>query len=438
MSGFNKEVHMDNTIFFERFGLNPGNFVNRHYERIKTDKGSIYEAEEEYQLRTCPHCQHQFMNIHSRRWIVRKLTSSLNMNEELRIRRIRYVCPKCHKTHTFSLDGLPRWKNVTAQTIRSIELEFYKVQSFKDIAERYGVSIQTVINIFDEATKIVPRRELPHYLCIDEKRFEGDTNGKYCVILSNFLNGEVIDVLPDRQMPYLDEYFSKLPIKEINNVKVIISDMYEGYSSIKNKYFPKALFAIDLFHVVKLLSAAVNKLRIRAYNQIFIDDTIERHFLKTNWKIFLCNQRKISKSIYHSNKFDVDVPYGEIILSCLKGSQAFWDGYNTLQELITYDKYHTYTETTNFINRFINKLRLSSDELLIKVAESYERWKGGIVNGLCKNQTKRRFSNSIAENNNSHIQRVIDIAYGYRNFKRFRARIMLLLTYKKGKAVPIW
>ena len=429
---------MDNTIFFERFGLNPNNFINRHYERIKTDKGSVYETEEEFQLRTCPRCQHQFMNIHSYRWITRKLTSSLCMNEELRIRRIRYICPKCHKTHTFSLDGLPRGKNVTAQTIRSIELEFYKVQSFKDIADRYGVSIQTVINIFDAATKIVPRRELPHYLCIDEKRFEGDTNGKYCVILSNFLNGEVIDVLPDRQMPYLDEYFSKLPIKEINNVKVIISDMYEGYSSIKNKYFPKALFAIDLFHVVKLLSTAVNKLRIRAYNQIFIDDTIERHFLKTNWKIFLCNQRKISKSIYHSNKFDVDISYGEIILSCLKGSQAFWDGYNALQELITYNKYCTYTETTKFIDRIINKLKLSGDELLIKVAESYERWKGGIVNGLCKNQTKRRFSNSIAENNNSHIQRVIDIAYGYRNFKRFRARIMLILTYKKGKAVPIW
>ena len=122
-------------------------------------------------------------------------------------------------------------------------------------------------------------------------------------------------------------------------------------------------------------------------------------------------------------------PYGEIIFSCLKGSHAFWDGHNTFQELITYDKYHT----SNFINKIINKLRLSSDELLIKVAESYERWKGGIVNGLCKNQAKRRFSNSIAENNNSHIQRAIDIAYGYRNFKRFRARIMLLLTYKKER-----
>ena len=45
----------------------------------------------------------------------------------------------------------------------------------------------------------------------------------------------------------------------------------------------------------------------------------------------------------------------------------------------------------------------------------------------------RRFSNAIAENNNSHIQRVIDIAYGYQNFMRFRARIMLLLSYKNQR-----
>ena len=46
----------------------------------------------------------------------------------------------------------------------------------------------------------MPRLPLPKYLCIDEKHFEGDTNGKYCVVLSDFFTGEVIDVLPDRQM----------------------------------------------------------------------------------------------------------------------------------------------------------------------------------------------------------------------------------------------
>lgn len=135
---------------------------------------------------------------------------------------------------------------------------------------------------------------------LDEKHFEGDTNGKYCVVLSDFFTGEVIDVLPDRQMPYLDEYFSSIPLKERNIVEVFITDMYEGYSTVKNKYFKDAMFVIDLFHVVKLLTASINQIRIRTYNQIAIDDTIERLFMKTNWRYFLMDQFKINKNEYHS------------------------------------------------------------------------------------------------------------------------------------------
>ena len=76
---------------------------------------------------------------------------------------------------------------------------------------------------------------------------------------------------------------------------------------------------------------------------------------------------------------------------------------------------------------------MTCDELLEKVADSYKKWEVGIIHGLAKNQTGRRFSNAIAENNNSHIQKVIDVAYGYRNFRRFRARVMLILTYKNQR-----
>ena len=429
---------MDNTIFFERFGLNPDNFVNRHYEKVSTDEGITYEADEEYRKRICPYCNHQFMNIHSKRWITRSLSSSICLKEELRIKRIRYICPKCHKTHTFDLDGLPRYKNVSEQVVKQIQLEFYKIQSFSDIADRYDVSVQTVLNIFDEATKITPRKYLPEYLCIDEKHFEGDSDGSYAVILSDFFTGEVIDVLPNRQMPYLDEYFNNVSQRERDNVKVFISDMYDGYSSIKNKYFPKALFVIDLFHVIKLLTTALNKIRIRTYNQIAIEDTLERHFMKTNWRFFLMDQYKIRKNEYHSKKFDIYISYGDIIQRCLKLNMVFWDGYSALQELLHYDKYETWTESFKFMDRIINKLILSGDELLTKVAESYKRWRIGIINGLARNQTGRRYSNAIAENNNSHIQRVINVSYGYRNFRRFRARIMLILSYKRGKVMPYW
>ena len=67
-----------------------------------------------------------------------------------------------------------------------------------------------IIRIFDDYTKHVPRRPLPEYMCIDEKHFEGDTDGKYVVVISDFFTGEVIDVLENRQMPYLDRYFSNI------------------------------------------------------------------------------------------------------------------------------------------------------------------------------------------------------------------------------------
>lgn len=424
---------MDFNTFFVRFGLDSSNFTNKPIETVETSNGFIYEAEEEYKQRICPFCNYQFLHIHSYKWMTVKLGSTIGIKETLRIKRIRYMCPKCSKTHTFKLEGLSRGNVISDFVKTAIKNEFFEIQSFNTIAKRYDVSLQQVINIFDKFTKYVPRRPFPEYLCIDEKHFEGDSNGKYAVILSDFFTGEIIDVLENRQMVYLDDYFEDIPLKERDNVKVFISDMYEGYSTIKNKYFPKALFVIDLFHVVKLLTTAINKIRIRTYNQIAIDDTLERHFMKTNWRYFLMDQYRIRKNEYHSKKFDQYISYGEIILRCIKLNPVFWDGYNVLQELLHYDKYETYSDANRFMDRIIGKLSLSGEELLEKVAATYKKWKAGIVNGLARNQTGRRFSNAVAENNNSHIQRIINVAYGYQNFDRFRARCMLILTYKKQR-----
>ena len=424
---------MDFNTLLTRFGFNSSNFVNKAINTIEFDHGFIYEVEEEYRLRLCPNCNNELLHIHGYKWIEIKLSSTIGQREYLRIKRIRYKCPKCGKTHTFPLEGIERNKTISNFVKTAIKQEFYEVQSFTTIAKRYDISLNQTINIFDEFTKHVPRRPLPEYMCIDEKHFEGDTDGKYVVVISDFFTGEVVDILENRQMPYLDRYFSSISFKERSNVKVFISDMYEGYSTIKNRYFPKAMFVIDLFHVIKLLTNAVNKLRIRTYNHYMFEDTLERHFMKTNWRFFLMDQYKIRHNEYHSKKFDVYIPYGELIYRCLKCNMNFWDGYNVMQELLHYDKYETYGEAEKFMNRIIAKLNASRDELLCKVAETYSRWKVGIIHGLARNQTGRRFSNAIAENNNSHIQKVIDVAYGYRNFKRFRARIMLIITYKNQR-----
>ncbi len=421
---------MDFNTLLTRFGFDSSNFVNKESEPIEIEGGFAYEVEEKFRARICPFCNNEVLHIHTYKWIQIRLNSTIELKEYLRIRRIRYKCPNCEKTHTFELAGIKQKKTISEFVKTAIKNEFYENQSFSTIAKRYSVSTNQVINIFDEYTKIMPRRALPKYLCIDEKYF-ATRDGKYAVVLSDFFSNEVIDVLKNRQMPYLYEYFSSIPSKERENVKVFISDMYDGYSTIKNKFFPNALFVVDLFHVIKLLTAAINKLRIRTYNQYFYEDTVERHFMKTNWKFFLMDEMKIYKNEYHSKKFNVYIPYGEIILRCLKKNPDFWEGYKVMQELLHYDKYESYEEAKNFMDRIIKKLRSTGNELLCKVADSYTKWEPGIINGLSKNQSGRRYSNAIAESNNSHIQRIINVAYGFNNFDRFRAKIMLILAYKK-------
>ena len=421
---------MNYNIFLIRFNLNPNDFVDKEPVIIETNNTIIYEIIQKVDEKICPVCKSKCC-VKDHDWVEIKVNSTIGKTEILRIYKTRLICSNCNQSFTPKLTGLDKYSKVSLATKNAIINEFYEIQSFSSIAKRYSVSVTSVVSIFDEHFKFVPRRKMPKYLCIDEKHFNTE-DGSYIVIISDFFTGEIIDVLKNRKMPYLDDYFSKIPQKERENVKVFVSDMYDGYYNCYKKYFSKATFVVDLFHVIKLLTTTVNQLRIRTYKQHIYGDCIERHFLKTQWKVFLSSYDKLAYKPYHSKKFNLDATYGDLILACLKKHFPFWDGYTVLQELLNYSSYESFTESLNFINRIINKLLLSGDELLEKVAHSYKKWVVGITNGIAKNQTGRRFSNAIAENNNSHIQRIINVSYGYHNFDRLRKKILIIRTYKKG------
>lgn len=150
------------------------------------------------------------------------------------------------------------------------------------------------MQIFDEKIKFVPRRPLPEVLCIDEIKFQTDVDRKYVCILYDFHRREIVDVIISRQMPYLREYFSNINILERNKVKIVISDMYDGYSTIVSHYFKSAIHIVDMFHVIRLLTTAINVLRVRTMNLMTEKNSPEYNFMKRNWKLFLCRWSRVS------------------------------------------------------------------------------------------------------------------------------------------------
>ena len=94
------------------------------------------------------------------------------------------------------------------------------------------------------------RLPLPEILCIDEIYLDIGKNARYCVVLRDFVNDDIIDILPNRYKGTFENYFYKIQRKERLNVRYIISDMYEPYLRLPDRFFNNAISVIDSFHVV--------------------------------------------------------------------------------------------------------------------------------------------------------------------------------------------
>ncbi len=423
---------MDFNILLFRLGLDPANFVNKEIVPVKTEEGFLYEAEQKTDNRICPHCRSKNVVINDYDWIEINCSETDQIRDTLRIRKVRFKCRDCNKTFTPPLSGIERYARTSLHTINMIVKDFFKKMTFRDIGERYGITSARVIQIFDEKIPCVPRRNMPFVLCIDEIRFHEEIDQKYCCVLYDFEKKEIVDIIKNRQLAYLEEYFVKeVKERERNNVRYFVSDMYDGYRTIRKKYFKNALHIIDLFHVITQMSRAVNQLRVRAMKKIE-EDSNEYRYMKSHWKNFLCRKENIPDKFYTSRKTGEIFHYDDLLYRCVLKDKDLLEGYNILQDLYHYNqKQYTFSEALLFVESFAERLTSTGNEILSSVGYTYRKWVVEIANGLAKSQTGKHYANGIAENINNHLKTIIKLSYGYHNFERFRKRAMMIVTYRK-------
>lgn len=420
---------MDFNSLLLRLGLDPNNFINRQNEPIRTGHGFIYEVEQISDNRMCPNCCSKNAYIHSFRTAEINCSDNNQITDILRVKKVRLKCRECGKTFTPKLNGIEPYAKTSNQTLQLIYSEFTNKITFSDIAKRYGLSTNRVMQIFDEKIKYVPRRPLSEVLCIDEIKFQTDFDCKYACILYDFNRREIIDIIISRQMPYLREYFSNIHISELNNVKIVISDMYDGYSTIARHFFKSAIHIVDMFHVIRLLTSAINVLRVRTMNILTTKDSPEYNFMKKNWKLFLCRLHLVPDRFYTYKKTGQMFHYDELLKRCVRLNPSLWSAHNSLQDLLNYQDKYTFDEALRFIERISLNLQNCESPLVKEVGRSYHKWRVEIANAFSKTQNNIRYHNGVAENINNHIKSITKAAYGYRSFERFRKRAMLILTY---------
>ncbi len=424
---------MDFNTLLLRLGISPNNFINKDNEPIPISNGFLYDVEQSKEERKCPYCSSNNTRITGYYFTETSCSESQNFTDILRIKRIRFRCKKCGKTFSPPIKGIEKYSTISKQVEQFITSDFFRTLTFAQIADKYDLTKQRIIQMFDNKIKFVPRRNMPRVLCIDEIKFSEDIDQNYCCVLYDFERKEIVDIIRNRKMAYLREYFSSIPLNERLNTKVFISDMYDAYSTVCSNYFPNAIHIIDRFHVVTQLTRAVNNLRVITMNSIkdSKDDEPNYNFMKSNWKLFLCRQEDIPDKRYTYMRTGEVFHFDELLFSSIKLNDKFWTGYLTLQDLFHYSYYSSYDEALTFVEFMSQRLRNSNSDLLKKVGDTFHKWRYEIANAFTKDAKQNKYTNAIAECINNQLKTIIKSAYGYHNFERFRKRAMIMITYSK-------
>lgn len=427
-----KGDHMHSNAFLLSFGLRPEDF-SRTEGPIQSDEGFIYEAwEARKDGLACPKCGQRRCIIHNTYEASIKLRSDILKKETLICHRIRYVCKGCGKTFTVPLRGAMVGRRISVYERAAILAELNEGDTFSRVALQHGVSVTEAVNLFDEAYPSVAGRALPKILCIDEFKFK-TFGSKYCCHLVDFEASETVDVIRSRQKAYLDEYFAAKGESERRAVKVLVTDMYDEYAAMARRWLPNAVVVADRFHVVKQATEAVNSLRVAAMKRNE-RDTLAYNFMKSKWKVFLTRRADVPDRWYTRKSDGASWHYDQLLGHCLSLDADLANAYDCLQDVFSLiDVTPTRERALENAGFIATKMENCGCEATSKVAKTYRKWAGEIALGMAKSEFGMVLSNAKMEASNDVAQTVIDAAYGYVNFGRFRKRFLLIRWHKKRR-----
>lgn len=415
-----------NTIL-TMFGFNPNDFKPDISDPVEEYGVFLLFLEQRTDInRICPHCNSKAVSIKDYDTILLKNTINPGQKVQIFVKKVRFKCKKCKISFTPALTNVCANTNIPTSIKRLIINEFRQMISFSDIAKRYDVSQKTVFNIFDETFPYVERSVLPKILCIDEFYFTKQIDQKYCCALVDYNRGQLVDIIKNRRKEYLNEYFSKISIKERENVKYFISDMYDEYAIVRKKYFPNAIPIVDKFHIVIQLTTAIKKIRTKVMNSQKQTNYVLYTFMKNNWELFEASRNKIPNKNYKSKKTGYQYHYEDLFYQCLRLDNNLSRANDILQEIICKLKFAPKNEIEKKIESIADRLIVSDNEELQKVGRTYLKWKIGIINAYSNLEIGKKLTNAIAETTNNHIKTIIKVSYGLSNFERFRKRALII------------
>lgn len=314
-----------------------------------------------------------------------------------------------HGVHQIDVPWSERGARFTA-LFEALAIDWMKEASLSAVCRLLGISWDEAAGIQERAVRRgLERREAvsPKRIGVDETSFQ--KGHEYVTVVSNQESGNVLYVADDHKQGSLDGFYSGLSKGQRSEIELVSMDMWAPYIASTREYVPGAeeKISFDKFHVAKHLGNAVDKVRRREHKALAEEGCGD---LKGTRYLWLRKAENLSPQRWADLR--------ALRRRTLKTAQAW-----AVKEMaMSLWGYKTRIWARKAWKQCLQWAKQTGLGPVFSVARMLERHLEGILNAIVLKAT-----NALAEGINSRIQRIKNMAYGFRSRERFRRAILFHL-----------
>ena len=325
----------------------------------------------------------------------------------LKIHKHRMYCKDCKKTFTEPVQGIWPRRRSTQRFRNAVAKACGTSKDLATVSRQHRVSHGFVYKICYEQLEVKLRehkqKKWPEVIGLDEHFFRRKNSvTEFVSVFTDLKKKKMFEMAHGKDRKSLEEQLHNIPGRE--NVKVVVIDMSSSYRSFVRKFFPNAMIVADKFHVLRLLTPSIMKAGKDIHGH--------RQELSTRRKL-LCSRKNLDYFV----RVDID--------RYLKNHDKLNELYRWKERVFEFYRVKGFSRASIAFHRLLSDMERSSLDEVQRLLRTFKRWKHEIIRYF-----ENGYTNGFTERMNGTGKLVQRRAFGYRNFKNYRLRVLTACLFR--------
>lgn len=362
----------------------------------------VFECEKARKGAVCGRCATLSQVVYDKRTVSLRDAPIRGRSVILRVLKRRYWCKPCKRPFTEPIDGVMPGRRTTQRYRRSLLWACENYADLKRVRRAFHCSNDLIYRALYEQLELRRRTRLypwPKSIGIDEhafRRYARYAPTTYATMIVDHKNRRVMEIVEGKTGDELRAALESIPGRE--NVQEVTLDMSDTYRSFVKDFFPNARIVADKFHVLRLLTPHINRVRKEI--------TGDRRTLKIR-RLLLRN----GKNLDYWERLEL---------------KRWLDHHPRLEELYYWkEKLHSlyrirgYARAETALAFMLDEMASSRAKEIKTLRRTLLRWRKEVLNYFV-----RRITNGRTEGFNNVAKVIKRRSYGFRNFQNYRLRVL--------------